>query len=313
MKVRVAPLSLFLFTWLLLPGLACGQNNPAPYATPPQSASFSEPIDQGEVKYSAISEASCIVASRDNPGVLWTHNDSGNEPKIYAIDTSGEIVGEWVIAEATNRDWEDIAIGPGPEDGVTYLYIGDIGDNQAVHSSLNIYRFPEPLIDADNSVDIIRNVEKINLKYPDGARDAETLLIDPFTRDLLILSKRDRFARLYRLPYPQSTSSTTIAEKLGELPREISGIFNQPVGGDLSPDGRELLIKSYVEVLYWQREDGETSIFELMQQEPKILPYTAEPQGEAIGWAANNSGFFTLSEKKGNASLHLYFYQREPK
>ncbi|MEO0332433.1 MAG: hypothetical protein AAF223_12225, partial [Bacteroidota bacterium] len=114
MKVRVTPLSLLLFAWLSLPGLACGQDNSTPTATPPRSTTFSKPIDQGEVKYSAISEASGIVASRNNPGILWTHNDSGHEPKIYAIDTSGEIAGEWVIAGATNRDWEDIAIGPGP-------------------------------------------------------------------------------------------------------------------------------------------------------------------------------------------------------
>ncbi|MEM9831568.1 MAG: hypothetical protein AAF944_13090, partial [Bacteroidota bacterium] len=89
-----------------------------------------------------------------------------------------------------------------------------------------------------------------------------------------------------------------------------TGIFNQPVGGDLSLDGRELLIKSYVQVLYWQRESSETSLFELMQQEPKILPYVAEPQGEAIGWAADRSGFFTLSEK-GSVTPNLYFYRRE--
>ncbi|MEM9832302.1 MAG: PE-PGRS family protein, partial [Bacteroidota bacterium] len=268
MKIHSTTSPLFLFAWLLLPGMACGQSNPIPPSTVSLSTNFSEPVNQGEVQYSAISEASGIVASRNNPDILWTHNDSGNAPKIYAISTSGEIMGEWVIGGATNRDWEDIAIGPGPEDGVTYLYVGDIGDNQAVHASLNIYRFPEPLINSNNSVDTIRNVEKINLKYPDGARDAETLLVDPFTRDLLILSKRDRFARLYRLPYPQSTSATIFAEKLGEWPREITGIFNQPVGGDLSLDGRELLIKSYVQVLYWQRESSETSLFELMQQEP---------------------------------------------
>ncbi|MEM6841765.1 MAG: hypothetical protein AAF632_06040 [Bacteroidota bacterium] len=311
MKIHSTTSPLFLFAWLLLPGMACGQSNPIPPSTVSLSTNFSEPVNQGEVQYSAISEASGIVASRNNPDILWTHNDSGNAPKIYAISTSGEIMGEWVIDGAINRDWEDIAIGPGPEDGVTYLYVGDIGDNQAVHASLNIYRFPEPLINSNNSVDTIRNVEKINLKYPDGARDAETLLVDPFTRDLLILSKRDRFARLYRLPYPQSTSATIFAEKLGEWPREITGIFNQPVGGDLSLDGRELLIKSYVQVLYWQRESGETSLFELMQQEPKILPYVAEPQGEAIGWAADSSGFFTLSEKKGSATPSLYFYRRE--
>ena len=183
-----------------------------------------------------------------------------------------------------------------------------------MHPSLNIYRFPEPIINDDTSPGgTIQNAEKINLKYPDGARDAETLLVDPLTQDLYIVSKRDRFARLYRLPFPQSTSSTILAEKVGEWNREIGGIFNQPVGGDISSDGKELLIKSYVEVLYWQREDDQTSIFELMQQEPKILPYMVEPQGEAIGWSTNHEGYFTLSEKQGSSIPKLYFYKRKQK
>jgi len=312
MKLYLNLLLVFLFTWLLLPNLCYGQNDPQTLAVPQLSDTFSKPIDQGAVKNFAISEASGIVASRSNPDILWTHNDSGDDPIIYAIDTLGETVGEWTIAGAINRDWEDIAIGPGPEDGINYLYVGDIGDNQAVHSSLNIYRFPEPITSGDNPVrGTIHDIDKINLKYPDGARDAETLLVDPLTRDLYILSKRDRFARLYRLPFPQSTSSTIIADKIGEWDREIIGIFNQPVGGDISPDGRELLVKSYVEVLYWQREDDQTSVFELMQQEPKILPYTVEPQGEAIGWSVNSEGYFTLSEKQGSSFPKLYFYKRE--
>jgi len=296
---------------LLFPTWACGQSDPTPVSPDPPTITFSEPIDRGEVNNPAINEASGLVASRNNAEVLWTHNDSGNEPKIFAISTSGETIGEWVIAGAKNRDWEDIAIGPGPEEGVNYLYVGDIGDNQAVHGSLDIYRFPEPTISAGDLVtDTIRDAEKINLKYPDGARDAETLLVDPFTTDLYIVSKRDRFARIYRLPYPQSTSFTIIAEKVGEWNREIVGVFNQPVGGDLSPDGKELLIKSYVEVLYWRREGEETSLLDLLQQDPRILPYVVEPQGEAIGWAADGSGYFTLSEKQGTSTPRLYFYER---
>ncbi|WKN40937.1 hypothetical protein [Tunicatimonas pelagia] len=312
MKIHINLLSLLFCIWLLLPGIACGQDDSEIPVASPLSDTFSDPVAQGAVNNPTISEASGIVASRSNPDVLWTHNDSGNDSKIFAISSSGETIGEWVVAGATNRDWEDIAIGPGPEEGVHYLYVGDIGDNQAVHPSLNIYRFPEPIINDDNPASgTIQGVEKINIRYPDGARDAETLLVDPLNKDLLILSKRDRLARLYRLPFPQSTSSTITAEKVGEWPREIGGIFNQPVGGDISPNGRELLIKSYVEVLYWQREDEQTSIFELMQREPKVLPYTVEPQGEAIGWSADSDGYFTLSEKQGSATPQLYFYKRK--
>ena len=83
-----------LWALLLLPCLACGQDNATPSVVEPPTITFSEPTDQGEVKNPAINEASGIVASRKNPGVLWTHNDSGNDAKIYAISTSGETLGE---------------------------------------------------------------------------------------------------------------------------------------------------------------------------------------------------------------------------
>ncbi len=302
---------LILWSILLFPFGACGQSDPTPVAPETPTITFSEPIDQGEVNNPTISEASGIVASRNNTEVLWTHNDSGDDPKIYAISTSGEVLGEWVVAGARNRDWEDIAIGPGPEEGINYLYVGDIGDNQAVHPSVDIYRFPEPTITDDTPVrDTIRDAEKINAKYLNGARDAETLLVDPFTKDIYIISKRDNFAWVFQLAYPQSTRFTIMAKKIGEWNREIVGIFNQPVGGDISPDGKELLIKSYVEILYWRRESEETTLLDLLQQDPKILPYVVEPQGEAVGWAADGSGYFTLSEKQGNPPPRLYFYER---
>lgn len=301
--------SMIGWAMLLLPCLTCAQDAPTPV---PPKITFLAPKDQGMVKNPSINEASGIVASRKNDGVLWTHNDSGNSAKVYAISSTGETLGEWTIAGAQNRDWEDIAIGPGPVEGETYLYVGDIGDNQALRPSLKIYRFPEPTLSGDGLISsTIEEVETITLRYPDGARDAETLLVDPLTRDIYIVSKRDAFARIYRLAYPQTTGEAVTAEKLGEWPREIGGMFNQPVGGDISPDGKELLIKSYVQVFYWRRENDQTSIFDLMQTDPETLPYTVEPQGEAIGWAPDMSGYFTLSEEQNKVTPHLFFYERK--
>lgn len=299
---------------LLLTSGACGQgNNRRPdYGSP--SATFSEPVDRGAVSNPAIDEASGLVASRHHAGVLWTHNDSGDEPKIYPISTAGKTLGEWTLEGARNLDWEDITIGPGPEEGVSYLYVGDIGDNKGRRPRRTIYRFPEPKMDDEHAgTGTVKEVEAIAFQYPDGPRDAETLLLDPFTRDLYIVSKRDEFPRVYRLPYPQSTSGITTAEYLGEWPRQVVGVLNQPVGGDLSPDGQELLIKSYVEVMRWRREDEQTTLFELLKTEPEVLPYLVEPQGEAIGWASDMSGYYTLSEKQSKVIPHLYFYRRTVK
>ena len=69
-----------------------------------------------------IVEASGIAASRTNPNVIYTHNDSGGEPEIFAIQTTnGHRLATYRLEGADTNDWEDIAVGPGPEPGVSYI------------------------------------------------------------------------------------------------------------------------------------------------------------------------------------------------
>ena len=305
--------SVFPSTLILLWSLkACGQPAVSPTAPADTLMTFSKPIDRGVLDNAAIVEASGLVASRKNAGALWTHNDSGGDPKVYLISDRGKTRGTYVLAGVTSRDWEDIAIGPGPEEGETYVYVGDIGDNSAQYPIKKIYRFAEPRAGDSTTVDTVRRVDTIRVMYPDGPRDAETLLVDPLTKDLYIISKRERRVNIYRDAFPQSISQLDTLEKLGQIPREQVGILEQMVGGDVSPDGKEVLLKSYVQVFYWQRANGQTSLVDLLQTEPQILPYVPEPQGEAIGFAADGSGYYTLSEQQSGMEPHVYFYERRP-
>lgn len=302
------------FLLLFIPLLSCSKE--AQVSPPTQEnpkVKFSPPIDMGKLQNKSIDEASGIAASQKNSSALWVHNDSGGEPILYLIDTTGISLASFYISGVGNRDWEDIAVGPGPQEGESYIYIGEIGDNQAVHDSYKVYRIPEPHIEKTHTstADTIQQVDIIEFVYPDGPRDAETLMIDPLTKGIYVVSKRDEYEHIYRVPFPQSTSEVTTLEKTGNLPIKIGGIFDQIVGGDISADGNEVLLKSYVRVFYWKREDQSTSITELLQEEPVVLPYTVEPQGEAIGFAADGSGYYTLSEKQSGAEPHLYFYKRE--
>src|SRR5215510_12948394 len=111
-----------------------------------RSEAYGQPNELGKLQDTAINESSGIVASCSNPGLYWTHNDSGDGPFIYAIDNQGKSRGVWRVAGAAARDWEDIAAGPGPIRNRTYLYVGDIGDNDKKRASIDIYRFPEPVI-----------------------------------------------------------------------------------------------------------------------------------------------------------------------
>src|ERR1044072_8869678 len=88
----------------------------------------------------SVSESSGLAASRLTPGAYWTHNDSGDGPFVYAFDTRGDSLGVFRVAGAQARDWEDMAAGPGPEGGKSYLYLGDIGDNNSSRAEVVAYR-----------------------------------------------------------------------------------------------------------------------------------------------------------------------------
>ncbi len=291
------------------------------------SPTFGERKTMGLVKNDEITEASGLVASSKNKGVLWTHNDSGNENKIFALDTNGNHLGEYTLGGAPNRDWEDIAIGPGPDESKTYLYIGDIGDNDAQYTFKYVYRIEEPIVNLNqNSVsETITGSSKISFYYPDGSRDAETLMIDPLSKDLYIISKRDSKIRVYKLPYPQSTVNNIQAEISTELTLsndpENDKPFNYIVAGDISSSGTEIIIKSYSNIYYWYR-DSKISIAEALNAtSPQILPFKNsldELQCEAICWKPyDDNGYYTLSEEKvsynGNTfdfPASLYYYPR---
>src|SRR5690606_1881830 len=105
---------------------------------------YTAPHALGTLDNDDIDEASGLVASKLHPSLLYTHNDSGGEPEVYMIDTLGKYQGKIVLEGSHNRDWEDIAIGPGRKAEISYIYIGDIGDNDAKRDKVHVYRFPEP-------------------------------------------------------------------------------------------------------------------------------------------------------------------------
>ena len=108
---------------------------------------FSNRVDLGVIEQPELVEASGLVESRKNAHVLWSHNDRNHLNRLFAFNTAGKHLGIYWINGVDNRDWEDMAIGPGPQPGVDYLYIGDVGDNDSVHDFKYIYRVPEPVVD----------------------------------------------------------------------------------------------------------------------------------------------------------------------
>jgi hypothetical protein len=273
---------------------------------------FNDYQDLGEIENKGqIPEASGIVASYRNKGYLWTHNDSGDRNRIFLLDSKGKGTREFNLEGATNRDWEAISIVQFPEG--SYIYVGDIGDNNAVNAESAIYRVLEPDITATTAQYVtLKNVQKITFKYPDGPRDAEAFLIDQVSKDIFIVSKRENAKRLYKLPYPQSYIQTTTAEFVQELTfSNTVGTPNYITDGNVSADNQEIIMKNYLQIFHWRRNTNE-SIPEALKRTPKILPYFAEQQGEGVCVAQDGSGYYTISETGSNSlPVHLYFYKRK--
>src|SRR4051812_21724822 len=137
---------------LALLALGCGDGGdttrpaPRPVSGPPLCSRLHTRIT-GHVATPAATELSGLVLSRAHRGVLWTHNDSGDRARGFAIAPDGRLLGEVAVTGAENFDWEDIAIGPGPGSRDT-LYVGDIGDNVAQRSDIAVYRMQEPAVDS---------------------------------------------------------------------------------------------------------------------------------------------------------------------
>jgi hypothetical protein len=255
----------------------------------------------GTVESAALVEASGMVASRQRPGVLWTHNDNGDE-RLFAMNTSGRHLGVYTLGTITAKDWEDVAIGPGPQPGIHYVYIADTGDNSQVRSTVTVFRVAEPAVSPTQSpVNVsITAIDAINLRYPDGAHDAETLIVDPANGDIYIVTKRDSLGRIYYSPAPHSTAGVTTLQFLGQT------TWTGAVSGDISPDGDELLMLGASRAYYYPRLAG-ISIADALRAAPEQVPYTRQQLGEGITFDPSGQHYYTNSE---GVNQPLWYYER---
>jgi hypothetical protein len=281
--------------------MACQQEiNGYSSATPVRDGFETVPLAK-PVLPGKVDEASGIADSKANPGYLWVEQDSGNPRELLLLSHNGEFLKKIYIKPAFNRDWEDMALGNGPADGKKYIYVGDIGDNNLAFSTYAIYRFEEPT----STTDTVFSCDKISFVYPDGAHDAEAMLVDDQSKDIYIITKRDNPSRVYKIAYPQSTNTVNTAVPEGSL--GVTAI----TGAAVSPDGRDILLRTYLGVMRWKRNNGQSLVQALMTT-PDTLTTQLEPQGEALCFKNDNSGFFSLSEKPFFASgVNLNFYKRK--
>lgn len=258
----------------------------------------------GSLHDARLNEVSGLAASTTHPGCLWVHNDSGDGDFLYLIDSLGHTRGQFKLGRFQQRDWEDLAMGPGPKKGVGYVYVGEIGDNDQVLRYISIYRVAEPTdLPPGGMVQQLIGVDTLLVKYADGPRDCEALMVDPQTRDIYLISKRDNPSRLYRLAYPQRTDTYNVAQPVLALP------YTQVTAADISPDGRWIAVKNY-DSLWIYRRDSSQSVTAALSGKACAAPYVREAQGEAVAWQRHTKGVFTTSERRRSISLApaVYYY-----
>ncbi len=268
-----------------------------------QGPVFQAPKKSGIVESGLLTEISGLVASRTQTKVLWAHNDSGDTPRVFALSTSGKHLGIYNLVGAQAIDWEDIAIGPGPVAGESYLYIGDIGDNAQKRSSIVVYRVKEPKVNINQApVEMnLEGVEKITLHYPDQAHDSEVLMVDPKNSDIYIVTKRDIPSRVYTVKISDKNPAVLTMKYKGDIP------WAAVVGGDISPTRDEIIVRGYFNAFIWQRSQRFDLWEEVFSTQPYSIPLEYEPQGEAICFDAKGKGYYTVSE---NTHQPLYYFAR---
>ena len=252
-----------------------------------------------------LKEVSGLACSRQTPGFLWAHGDenTGDNRKIVAIQPSGTLAMTVKLTTPnTNRDdWEDICTGV--YDNTNYVFVGAIGDNDLqFNDQYYIYYFEEPAI---TSGTITVTVNTIRYGYPDNqTHNTETLMYDNVEQMFYIADKVDGVCHLYQLPFRTDYGSDI--QRLTEVcALGNGGKFKLANGGDISPDGRCMAIKSEKHVLLWERQGSESLSVTAQRLPVQVMAYEKEEQGESLAWF-NDSIFYTTSDSKNDTPIYKY-------
>ena len=269
--------------------LACGgpaaepgesQGATAEVVGPPMP--FEPPKAVAQVEAPGLTESSGIAASRRQPGSWWTLNDSGNAAALYRFDLEGRFLGVHPIPGIDNRDWEDLTSGPCPGTDDPCLYVAEIGDNKEHFEWVAVYAVREPDA-AASAVEPAPVVATWRARYPDDVHNAETLLLQPDTGRLyLVTKKHSGRCEVYRFPAEPSDTTGTLT-RVGVF--QLGGLSlsqRKATGGDFSPDGRRVVIRTYQAAWEWDVDPENPEAH--WSQEPRRAWLAVEKQGEAIAY-----------------------------
>jgi len=273
-------------------------------------AGYGAGVRAGTIDNFLLYELSGITASLRNSDVLWTHND-GSDPKLYAVGTDSEFLGTYSLLDLDTHDWEDIAVGPGPLAGETYVYVGDHGNNGRDRQRVWVHRVLEPELGGGQPpFDLdLSGGETFPLDYPDDRHDVETLLVDPVTGDVYLVTKAyEGPTILFRAAAPLVDGQAVTLEQMNTIDLGSNPQIDLAKGGDVSPSGDRIVIRTTFNAFIWTRPLG-TPFWEAFDYEPCTVGLQIELTGEAAGFAADGASFYPTSEWL-NPPLYYYEYSR---
>lgn len=259
------------------------------------SSEYDEAKQSGTITDKSLAEISGLSASRFSPGVYWVHNDSGDKARLYAIDAKGKLLAKVEVTGAENKDWEDLASGPGAG-GKPSLYIADTGNNGGARDDLKIYRIPEPKLNSDKK-STTETAEAFPFSYPDGNHDSEAILVDPTNGQIYLITKTLRQdCGVYRFPLPLKANQKVVLEKVGGQKIKSIAQLRMVTGAAVSPDGSRMAIRTYFGAFELQRTKGKAfgTIFDF---EPTVIKVPLMSQAEAIAYSADSKSILLTSEK----------------
>ncbi len=298
-----ARLRALLVSGLALAAPACGAGTPVapgaadagePAVAAPCApcARFADAEEVGKLDSSELRELSGLGASRRHKDVFYTHNDSGDRGRFFAIDARAALRATYELDGVVATDIEDVDVGPCPAGSCVFL--GDIGDNEESRREIQIYRVAEPDLTSGRLTP-----EVFTLSYPDGPHNAETLMVAPGTGDLVLVTKSPSgTSGAYALEAGTPPGRATL-RKIGELIVPVAGV-SLVTGGSFHPCDKRLVLRTYAVMLEYRFAGGLETLF---ASPPTIVPAGREPQGEAVTYSVNGDALFTVSEGK-QAALH---------
>lgn len=219
--------------------------------------------------------------STSRPGVVWTHNDSGGEAELYAVDIQGQLVGRVSVAGADNVDWEDLASGPCGSGNC--LYIADTGDNAAERNDAVIYRIPEP---SPNDATTQR-AEVFPIAFPGNPQDVEGVFVLPPDRLFLVTKGGDGPVAIYRYPGPLRAGERVVLELVRRLSDETVPLEDRVTAADATATGDRVGIRTRTTLLIYDA-NSLTEGGDLQPLRVDLRPL-GEPQGEGLAFGPNDT------------------------